>query len=411
MIQKNQKKIKILYLIDRLIGFAGTEKHLFQLITYFDKEAFDFDVITFGSGLVSASESGMRAFGFGQSKEERDIIVQKNRSSLMDQFANQGVYVKTLPIKRFYDLQGIKQFWNLVSLVKQFQPDIVQTFHFISDTYGVLASKFAGVKNIISSRRDMGDFKKKRHIAFNKLTNHFITRYIAVCARVGDRIEKTEKINRDKIEVIYNGLDFEAYRNKVKTSTEIRKRLGISDSAFVVGFACIFRPEKGLDTFFNAMGNLQARIENIRILAVGDGEMKKDILSLCDKLGLTSKTTFTGYVNDIREYVPAMDVVCLTSIANEGLSNAILEQMTMEKPIVATDVGGNAEIVLDGITGKIVKPGDSNELMQAVLSLYKNPELRLSMARKGMERARDEFSIERMIEKTESLYLSILNEA
>lgn len=406
--EREEPKIKVLYLIDRLIGFAGTEKHLFQLIRHFDKSIYCFEIIQFGTPPSGNSGSGIDASEQRTDQGKMDWIDEGSYPSLLHQFARQGVQIKTLPVERMYSPKGLIKFFKLVFIIREINPDIVQTFHFISDTYGVLASKVAGVRHIVSSRRDMADYKKKRQILINLLCNRFIDRYIAVCEAVGDRIQKLESIPKRKIDVVYNGLDFEEYTSHIQMKREVRNRLGIEDSAFVVGIACIFRPEKGLDIFFRALSELKSRIKDLRIIAIGDGEIRPDVESLCNRLSLNSITTFTGYVRDIREYVPAMDIVCLTPNINEGLSNAIIEEMAMGIPIVATNVGGNAELILDNVTGMIVQPGDSDAIAQAILELYNKPMIRESMGRRGMERIRDNFSVERMIMKTQSIYRSVL---
>jgi glycosyltransferase involved in cell wall biosynthesis len=390
-----RRKIKVLYLIDHLIGFGGTEKHLLQLVSFLNKDVFSFRIISFSD--TPHAMANPKIF--------------QNYVYLRKKFEEAGTSIINLPIQRVYAPHAIRQFFALKAAIRSFGPDIVQTFHFVPDTLGVVASRLAGAKIVISSRRDTGDLKKKRQLLANRMCNRLIDNYIAVCGAVANRIEHDEQIPKEKIKVIYNGIRVEDYIASLGSKDVIRERLGISPNAFVVGIACIFRPEKGVDVFFRGVSEARDRIKELKILAVGGGKMQKSLIELCSRLSLSADVIFTGYISDIREYVPAMDVVCLTPVRNEGFSNVILEEMAMAKPVVATDVGGNGEVVVNGITGKIIPAGDPYKIAASILELYRNKELRLAMGQRGRELVMREFALDRMIERTEAYYLSLLEEA
>jgi glycosyltransferase involved in cell wall biosynthesis len=143
-------------------------------------------------------------------------------------------------------------------------------------------------------------------------------------------------------------------------------------------------------------------------LVVGDGETRGDLTQYSKKNGLLEKTMFTGYVDDVRPYIQSMDVACLTPKENEGLSNVILEEMAMGKPVIATDVGGNAELVVDGVTGFIIEPGDKHALARRIMSLHQNHALRESMGFEGRKRVEEHFTIQTMIKNMEAFYFDLL---
>lgn len=390
---KPWRRIRILYIIDHLIGFAGTEKHLYQLVSFLDKRLFEFDIIALNA----------------MPRMEDNPRLHRNYLLLLDAFREKGVTIRSHPIGTVYEPRTLAHFLRLTVLIRKFKPDIVQTFHFMSDTYGVLASLTAGVKVIVSSRRDMGDYKHRKHIYFNRFFNHFIKRHIAVCDAVAKKMTLSERISKERIEVIYNGINVDEYRKEKSRAYKTREEMGISEKCFVIGIACIFRAEKGLDVFFEAINRVSKRIDDMKVIAVGDGEIRSKLASFCERKHILSDVIFTGYVRDIREYLPLMDIACLTPTKNEGLSNVILEEMAMGLPVVATDVGGNAEQILDGITGRIVPPGNPSLLGDAILELYNNPDLRRSMGQKALSRVRKDFSLQKMIRTTESFYLSLFS--
>ncbi len=194
-----------------------------------------------------------------------------------------------------------------------------------------VAAKIAGVKTTISSRRDLGDLKKKRQILLNKLINPSINSFISVCNKVKEKLIEVENIPSEKIITLYNGIDLINYTIDNHSKSKARKKIGINTDKFVVGIACILRPEKDVKMFLKAISLVQKQIRNLFVLIVGDGESKTDLVEFTRKANLTENTLFTGYVNDIRDYIKTMDVVCLTPIKNEGFSNVILEEMALRQ--------------------------------------------------------------------------------
>lgn len=376
---RNNGKVKCLFIIDNLTGFAGTEKHLYKVTTNLNKDKFLCQVIAF----------------------------ETNRF-MVNQFALKGISVRSLDLRKIYGLSALRKFMYLVAQIRAFSPDIVQSLHFKSDTFGACASRVARVPLVISSRRDMGHLKKNRHIYLNRLINPLVNNFISVCDTVRREITRVEKIPPSKITTIYNGVDLKGYGTGRRSKIRAREKLGIEKDAFIVGTACILRPEKDVYLLLKALSEVNGYIENLVVIILGDGEEKSGLINFCQQNGLSDKTIFPGYVEDIRDYVQAMDVVCLTPKENEGLSNVILEEMAMGKPLIATDVGGNAELVVNGKTGFVIQPGDKEALFRSIMNLSENPTLRESMGIEGRRRAEQHFSLEGMIQKIEGFYLGLL---
>jgi glycosyltransferase involved in cell wall biosynthesis len=375
------KKIRVTYLIDRLRYFAGTEKHLYQTVSLIDKNEFSVNIITF---------------------ECFDEI----RKS----FSNAGVTIDVFDIDKLMTIKTFSNIYKLANLIKQYRPDIVQTFHFTSDTIGVIAAKLAGVPVIISSRRDMGDLKTRRQILMNKLINPHIDKFISVCERVKEGINEAENIPLNKIHTIYNGVEVSRYEYGENATMKARDSIGIERNRFIVGIACLFRPEKDVELFFKAVSKIHEYIEKLTVLAVGTGPNIDKLKDYCRRNGLSDRVIFTGYVNDVRPYVMSMDVVCLTPVKNEGLSNAILEEMAMGKPVIATDVGGNAELIVHGENGYIISPGDADDLAEKIMHLYRDQALRRSMGLASRKRVEQLFTIDIVLENIQNHYRDILNE-
>ncbi len=360
---------------------GGTEKHLYTLAAGIDKERFNVSICYFKGG---------------------ERFIQYGKQEL-------GIDLVGLKLERIYSIEAFRQMFKLVKIIRDRKIDIVQTFHFKSDTYGVLISKLAGVSKIISSRRDMGDLKKPRQIFLNKLMNRFINRHIMVCDAVGNRFHEIEGIPKDKMITLYNGVDLARFNpgNKPRKS---REELGIEEGDFVVGTVAHFRPEKAYHIFFEGIKKIRHSIGNLKVITLGGGSTREYFEAYCRENDLNGLVRFIGHVEDVENYLPFMDVFCMVPNKNEGFSNSILEAMAMGKPVIATDVGGNKESVAHNETGFIIPPDNSELLAEFILKLHADPEMRLNMGKKARKRAEEVFPLELMISGHEDLYEGILRQ-
>ena len=374
------KKIKLLFLIDYLWGIGGTERFVFQVIKNIDKDRFSCILCPFNA-------------------KEKEI----------HKFRENGITVVNIPITKIYGVKAFIQSFKLIKLIKENDIDIVQTFHFVSDTYGALVSKIAGVSHIVSSRRDMGDLKKKSYVFISKRANKLIDHFIMVSNAVGRSFAAIEKIPFEKMETIYNGVDLPNW--KLPASAELEKikvKLNLNSGGIIIGYIAHFRPGKGHNVFFEATKKIKPLIKNMKALVVGGGQkaLINHYKRFCEDNQLQEDVIITGYTEEVRKYLSVMDVYCLVS-DNEGCSNSILEAMASGKPVITTAVGGNPELVVNGETGILIPPNDAGALVQAILKLYQNPELRLSMGNKARQHVERNFSLQKMINNMEEFYIQL----
>jgi len=375
------EKINIMYIIDCLSGIGGTENHLSYLTTMLDKEKFNFIVVIFDLG--------------------ENQIVEKMRE--------EGVPMVHIPVGRYYTYNAIKQAFRLSKIIKQNEIDIVQTFHFKSDFYGALVAHFSGVRHIISSRRDIGGIKKKWHIFLTRKIDRFVEGYIVPCNAIGKVIVKKEKILSSKIQNIYNGTNIEAFSpSDTMAVVQTRRQLGLSESDFIIGTVAQFRPEKGYDIFFKAIEKTKARIKELKVIVIGGGPLFDYYSNYVKDKGLAGQVILTGQTGKVEQYLKILDIACLVPTKNEGFSNSILEKMATGLPLIVSDVGGNAEAVLDGYNGKVISPNNVDELVDAVVELYNNAHKMKDMGKKSRQRVEKLFTLKNMIENHEKYYEKIL---
>jgi len=372
---KGEERINILYIIDQLRGMAGTERHLLYLVSRLNKERYNCYIGTFDGG--------------------RGAMPQAIRES--------GIPMLDLGLNRIYSPDAPLKALRLWRFIRKKKIDLVQTYHFKSDTFGVLVARLSGVTSIISSKRDMGDLKSPRQIMLSNIMNRYIDNYISVCDKVGRKFHELENISMDKMLTIYNGVDLQRF-DPGKGSIKSRKDMGFKKTDFIVGTTAIFRPEKAYHILFEAIEKVSPQIKNLKIMIMGFGPRYDYFVNYCNSRSLKDVVRFMGRVNDVENYLPIMDVFCLVPNRNEGFSNAILEAMAMGRPIIATDIGGNAEAVVDNETGFIIPPDNSDELASRIMLLYENAAKRREMGEKARQRAIEVFSLEAMIKRHEDLY-------
>jgi glycosyltransferase involved in cell wall biosynthesis len=161
--------------------------------------------------------------------------------------------------------------------------------------------------------------------------------------------------------------------------------------------------EKRHDTFLRAAEIINRIMPDTRFALLGDGPLRTNLESLSQELGLGEKVFFFGEQQDVIPYLSAFDIFVLSS-ETEGLSLSICEAMTLGKPVVATDVGGNQELVEDGKTGFLVSVGDAAGLAEAIIRLLKDPDMVQTMGQKAREKAVRQLGLERYVNEYQSIY-------
>jgi glycosyltransferase involved in cell wall biosynthesis len=184
------------------------------------------------------------------------------------------------------------------------------------------------------------------------------------------------RVERDRMAVVPSGMDpthFSSERPEIKEKAQrLRNELDLNDR-IVLGYLGRLTPVKGLEILFSAVRQIQDEYPKLTVLIVGDGALRKNLEAIASKLKV--RTIFTGWIKDTMPYYSLMDIFALPSFS-EGLANVLLEAMAMEKAIVATEVGGNPDIISNGENGFLVPAGDSKSMASALRQLIEDDGLR-----------------------------------
>jgi len=243
---------------------------------------------------------------------------------------------------------------------------------------------------------------KKIQRKAEKVFDHFI----CVSEYLADKLIHQHELEKTKISTIYNGIDLDYFNAAVEFPPKRNEFLREGEE-ILIGAIGRLVAEKGLEYLLECMPEVLKRFTQIKLLLVGDGPLKTHLEKRVLSLGLKDNIIFTGFRSDIREILSCLDILILPSLL-EGFSMIILEAMAMAKPIVASDIPGIREQIIDGKNGILVPAKDTNALAAAIIKILADRNVAENIglaARKTVDR---KFSIERMVAETESLYLSLL---
>jgi len=207
-----------------------------------------------------------------------------------------------------------------------------------------------------------------------------------------------------KTEVMYNGIDGKRFNPETIGTPSRSELLPVSSGDFVIGTAVVLSEQKGLKYFIEAAANVCAITSDVKFIIAGDGPLREELEALAESLGLSKRLFFIGYQSEIPLIVSCYDVYLMTSLW-EGLPLSLIEALALGKPVVATDVGGNAEVVLDKENGFIVPPMAVDKITEALTEMVNNRHNLTQYKSRNVERFTSTFSLEKMLEQHVSIYI------
>ncbi len=270
--------------------------------------------------------------------------------------------------------------------------------------YGTIGAKLARCPVIIQTDHSRGIFPvAKKEMVSETILSWFVDRIVAVSEGVKSDLIKYEHINPEKIQVIYNGIDASKYHIEINKEKK-REELGINKDDKVIGVGVRLSEQKGISYLIKAVSLLAESFLEMKLLVIGDGELRRDLEKLSEDCGIKDKVIFTGFRSDIPELLQIIDVYALPSLW-EGHPLVLLEAMAVEKPVVATDIPGNRETVEHGTTGLLVPPKNPQELANALKILLEDDIKRSKMGLNSCNKFKEEFTLDSMIQEYQNLYL------
>lgn len=358
--------------------------------------------------------------GLDPSRFALSIGCQRRSGQFLDSVLALDVPVREYPIRSFTDPRTVRQVARLAPDIRRDGIQVVHSYGFYANVFAVPAARLAGAPVIIASVRDIGADHTPRQNLVHRLVCGLADR-VVVNADAIRRWLVAQGLDGRAISLIPNGLDMTPF-DTVARSTTVRRELGLPAGAPVVLLIARLNALKGIDDFLDASARVARATPAARFVIVGDSWVARRGQVVADQayrealagrlaaLGLEGRVVFTGFRTDVAALLAEAAVSVLPS-HSEGLSNTLLESMGAGVPVVATDIGGNPEVVEQGVTGFLVPPHDPPSLADAIVKLLVDRDLAERFGAAGRRRALDHFSLDRMIARTEQLYRDLLGAA
>ncbi|HVW03882.1 MAG TPA: glycosyltransferase [Vicinamibacterales bacterium] len=296
--------------------------------------------------------------------------------------------------------------------VRTERPAVVHGVLMHAYVLGAFAARVTGVPVVVASRRSLSLFKKEKPIMrfAERLMNRWTDRIVANSEAVKRDTIETEGVPPEKVSVIYNGLDLEPYDRVTDEMIRTRRaELGLRDGPVVIVVANLIA-YKGHEYFLRAWAAVCRVFPDAVALLVGDGPVRAEREADARALGIDANVRFLGLRRDVPALLAVSDLLAHPS-TQEGFCNALLEAMAASRPVVATDVGGNREAIVEGETGLLVPARDADRLAAAMLAVLEQPDRGAAWGRAGRRRAAERFQRARMLQEYETLYDELLTQA
>ena len=343
-----------------------------------------------------------------------DVSLACKKGRYYPVFIDNGVKFYDISVARGYNpLKHLVSIIKLVNLIKKEKFDVVHSHTTAASLDGCIAAKLAGVSLILYTIHGLGFTEsypyivKKFYVLAEWLKCKLST--LVFTQSEEDRITaiKGRIASPEKILTISNGIDLVKFSKKVvkDSKNKIYSEFSIPKNAVLLTIVARLSRIKGCVDLFNAMNRVFQNVPNLYLLVVGDITedephplSKEYLVSLIVNEEFKKRAVFTGMRDDVRDILAASDIFVLPSY-KEGMPRSIIEAMAMELPVIATNIRGSREEVVNGETGILVPVGDVNALSNAIIKLAENPQLRKEMGKKGRERAEKYFNEGEVIKK------------
>ncbi len=298
--------------------------------------------------------------------------------------------------------------WDINRFLRHGGYDIVHLYGYKLNMLVRPVAAWAGVPVVVTGQRSVDLNRRPWHSWLDRITSRWVTAYFSNSLAAAELLVLRERIDPAKVYTVPNGLDVEPYLRSEKDRRCTRMALGLEESDILVAVVANLKPVKGHAYFLEAFATLVRDFPRFVAILIGDGPLLGELQEQANRLGIAQRVRFLGQREDVPHLLAAADLFVLPSLW-EGLPVSILEAMASAVAVVATNVGGVGEIVVNGKTGLLVPPADAKALAHAMRRALSDAEARRRMGLAGRERVRRYFSAEAMVRRTEVLYECLLS--
>lgn len=308
-----------------------------------------------------------------------------------------GVPVIRIPVTSFKSCSALTGGRIMGRYIREHGIELVHTFDTPLNVFGVPVAKAYGTRVILSSQRAHRELSG-RFRPLLRISDRIVNGVVVNCESVKRQLIAEEGLAPDRIKVCYNGIDTAVFHAHGRETYQ---------DELTIGVACALRPEKGLRTLIEAFARARQFHPSIRLQFIGSGPMLGELQELASALSVTGQCHFEPTTRKVADWLRKIDIFVLPS-RSEALSNALMEAMACGCAVIASNVGGNPELVADERTGLLFEAGNAEALADKLNTLLENADLRFRIAAEGARMIGEKFSLPACARRMSDIYLSFL---
>ena len=329
---------------------------------------------------------------------EQSVCTLYSGGALEKEFEDVGVRVYCLGIKGKVSLPlAVAKFKKLV---EKWHPDIIHSYLLQENLVARIVGKLTNTK-VICGKRDSDKHKSGWKVALDKSTMGMAALHVSN-SKEGAKELEAYGVPENRIMYIPNGKDLKKFDLPLG-KTEAKKRIGCTENDALLGCIARLYEFKGQEYLIRALPEILEKNPNIKLVLVGGGKMEKKLKELAKSLGVEEKVLFLGERKDIPELLNSFDLFVFPSL-REGMPGALMEAMASSLPVIATNIDGNTELVVDGENGLLVSPQRPKEISSKVILLLEDKKMAKRLGKNARDTIEGKFSIESMADQIDSLY-------
>lgn len=340
---------------------------------------------------------------------ENILIVSQDYKEQLDRFKPYVTNIYTVPMVREVEAKNdIKSILEIKKIFRQIKPDIVYLHSSKAGAIGRIALAFNFRTKILYNAHgwyfnaQISDKKKRIFALIEKMLALKTDKIINISKSEYESALKYKIASERKMCIIENGIDFTKFKNNDKNREETRKKYNIKDNEILIGVVGRLSEQKDPMTMIKAFELVNKEKNNTRLMYVGTGELEENVKQYAKEKNISDKVIITGWVNNVEQYIPAFDIAVLPS-KWEGFGLVLIEYMACDKPIVASNIGGIADIIRDKENGLLCNPDNDKEISKKILYMINNEKLIKEISNKNIE-YRKKYDIGYLIKKHEKLF-------
>ena len=328
------------------------------------------------------------------------LCIDGEAGSLGQELKAKGIHIECTQRKTGIDFNLILFIRRLIKVNKI---DVLHCHQYTPFFYGALSAIGKAAKVIFTEHGRF--YPDRRHVKrrfINPLLALATDHITAISKSTADALAEYEYLRRDRIKVVYNGIR-DLQTDKLDKS-ELLNMLRLEDNHRYIGTISRLEPIKNQAMMIRAFHQTKQLVPELKLIIIGDGAIKSDLIALARSLSIEQDVIFTGFIDNPQKLLSLFEIFLLSSFS-EGTSMTLLEAMSLSRPCVVTNVGGNPEIVDNFKTGRLVPSDDVSSFSQAITEVLLDRQLAELYGEAGRSRFLDNYTVNRMIDSYEKVYI------